>query len=161
MFQPRRIAQIAAALAASFALVACGGSGGSGPSSPTEPKGGQTATLATKHGTVTVITNGNPFDADRAVAAIDAGYDMARSEVGSGIDSVRIDGMLVDVQPGVFNGAVGQYLPNSDTVDMAQGVENVLTHELQHRFCHNLGHSGDCCTYQQHSNGYDLQCKKL
>ena len=161
MSQTSRSLQIAAALVATLALTACGGSGGAAPSSPTETKASSLSTLATSRGTITVITHGNPFDADRAVAAIEAGYDMARSEVGSSIDGVRLDGMVVEVQPGTFNGAVGQYFPNSDTVDMAQGVENVLTHELQHRFCHNLGHTGDCCTYQQHANGYDLQCRKL
>ena len=44
---------------------------------------------------------------------------------------------------------------------MAQSYESVLNHELQHRFCHALGHSGDCCTYQDHPNGYDLTCHKL
>ncbi len=151
--------QIAAALTATLALVACGGSGG--PSSPTEPKG-PAATMVTTHGTITVITNGNPFDADRAVASIEAGYDKARAQVGSKVDGIRLDGMVISVETSVYDGAaVGQYMPGSDTVETAVGVENVLTHELQHRFCHNLGHSGDCCTYQDHAQGYNLQCQRL
>jgi hypothetical protein len=154
----RRNQQIAAALAAAFALSACGGSGG-GPSSPTETNGPQ-ATLATKRGTVMVLTNGNSFDPDRAVAAIEAGYAKARTQIGDRVDNIRLDGMVLEVQPGTFNGAVGQYHSNSDRVEIAQGVENVLAHELQHRFCHNLGNAGECCTYQDHSNGYDLQCHR-
>jgi hypothetical protein len=42
---------------------------------------------------------------------------------------------------------------------MAQGIENVLDHELQHRFCHQLGHSGSCCTLQDHPGGFDLSCQ--
>jgi hypothetical protein len=156
MSHPRR-QQLAVAVAAAFALTAC--SGGGGPSSPTEPKGPQAA-LATQYGTVTVLTNGNTFDAGRAEAAIQAGYDKARAQIGGAVDGIRLDGMVLAVEPGVFNGAVGQYHPNSDTVRLAQGVENVITHELQHRFCHNLGHSGACCTYQDHSGGYDLQCRQ-
>lgn len=153
--QTRR--QQIAALVAAVALGAC--AGGGGPGSPTEPKG-PSASLATKHGAITVLTNGNAFDADRAITAIEAGYDKARAQVGDNVDRIRLDGLVVSVQPGVFNGAVGQYHSGSDTVDVAQGVENVLTHELQHRFCHNLGNSGDCCTYQDHANGYDLQCHR-
>ena len=156
MSQARRF-QLAAAVAAAVSLAAC--SGGGGPS-PTEPTGSQTAAFATKHGTLTLLTNGNAFDAGRAEAAIEAGYDKARAQIGGAVDGIRLDGMVLSVEPGVFDGAVGQYHPNSDTVRMAQGVENVITHELQHRFCHNLGNSGDCCTYQDHSNGYDLQCRR-
>jgi hypothetical protein len=159
MSHARRLTLAAFAAATALTLTACGGGGG-GPSSPTESKGPQAA-LATSRGTITVITNGNAFDPNRAVAAIEAGYDKARAQIGSDVDRIRLDGMVVEVQPGVFNGAVGQYLPSSDTVDVAQGVENVLTHELQHRFCHNLGNSGDCCTLQDHANGYDLQCRRL
>jgi hypothetical protein len=145
------------AVVAALALGAC--AGGGGPSSPTEPKG-PSASLSTKYGNITVLTNGNAFDADRAVAAINAGYDKARAQVGGNVDRISLSGLVVSVQPGTFNGAVGQYHSGNDTVDIAQGVENVLTHELQHRFCHNLGNSGDCCTYQDHSNGYDLQCHR-
>jgi hypothetical protein len=154
----RTLQQIAVALLTALALGACAGSGG-GPSSPMEPKGPQ-AGLATKRGTIRVVTNGNAFDADRAIAAIEAGYDRARTQVGDRVDNIRLDGMVLEVQPGVFNGAVGQYHASNDTVDIAQGVENVLTHELQHRFCHNLGNAGDCCTFQDHSNGYDLECHR-
>jgi len=141
-----------------LALTACGGGSGGGAKGPTEASG-PAATLATSHGTITIYTNGNSFDANRAAAAIEAGYDKARAEVGPRIDGIRLDGMTVSVQKTVYDGAaVGQYLPQSDTVESAVGVENVLTHELQHRFCHNLGNSGDCCTYQDHANGYDLQC---
>ena len=141
-------------------LTACGGGGG-GAKAPTEASG-PVATLATSHGAITVYTNGNSFDAGRASAAIDAGYDKARAQIGARIDNVRLDGMTISVEKSVYDGAaVGQYLPESDTVEAAVGVENVLTHELQHRFCHNLGHSGDCCTYQDHAHGYDLQCRPL
>lgn len=147
----------AAAMVSTLALAACSGGGGGGKS-PTAPEGPQAA-LATSHGTVTVFTNGVPFDPSKALAAIDAGYAKARTQVGSRADDIRLDGMAISMKPGTFNGAVGQYHPNSDLVDVAKGVENVLTHELQHRFCHRLGNSGDCCTYQDHSGGYDLTCK--
>src|SRR5437764_1699061 len=142
--------QLAAAATPALPLAAC--SGGGGAKSPTAPAGPQ-ATLATAYGTVTVFTQGNDFDPNRATAAIEAGYARARAQVGSRIDSVSLDGMSVQVAPGTFGGeynAVGQYFTDSDTVEMAKGVENVLTHELQHRFCHKLGYSGDCCTYQDH-----------
>jgi hypothetical protein len=152
-----RTLPVAAILVATLGLGACS-SGGGGGASPTAAEGPQ-ATLATAYGTVTVLTNGNPFDAGRALQAIDAGYAKARTQVGSRIDSVRLDGMAISVKPGVFNGAVGQYHPNSDLVDVAQGVENVITHELQHRFCHRLGNSGSCCTLQDHSGGFNLACE--
>lgn len=150
--------QLAAAVLAAVSFAAC--SGGGGASSPTEPTGSSMAALATKHGTLTVLTNGNSFDAGRAEAAIEAGYDKARAQIGGVIDGITLDGLVLAVEPGVFNGAVGQYHPSSDTLRMAQGVENVITHELQHRFCHNLGNSGDCCTYQDHASGFDLQCHR-
>jgi hypothetical protein len=139
-------------------LIACGGSGGGGGNGPTAPAGPQ-ATLATPYGTVTVFTNGNAFDPNKALAAIENGYAKARNQVGGSIDRVSLDGMAISMKPGTFNGAVGQYHAQSDLIEVALGVENVITHELQHRFCHRLGHSGDCCTYQDHSGGYDLSCK--
>jgi hypothetical protein len=149
--------RLVAATVLATTLVACGGSGG-GASSPTAPAGPQ-ATLGTPYGTVTIFTNGQPFDTTKALAAIEAGYSKARGQVGGSIDRVSLDGMAISMKPGTFNGAVGQYHPQSDMVEVALGVENVLSHELQHRFCHRLGHSGDCCTYQDHSGGYDLSCK--
>lgn len=129
-----------------------------GPTEPSEPQ----ATLATPFGTVTVLSKGNAFDADRAVQAIEAGYSKARAQVGNSIDAVRLDGLTIQVEPGVFGaGAVGRYYPESDMVQIAQGVENVLTHELQHRFCRNLGNSGDCCTFQDHHPGYNLSCQPI
>lgn len=151
-----RSLRVATALAATVALAACSGSGRS--AGPTATSGPQ-ATLSTAYGTVTVYTNGNPFDAGRAAEAIEAGYARARAQVGSRVDTIRLDGMAVSVQPGVFSGAVGEYHSSRDLIEMAQGVENVLNHELQHRFCHKLGLSGACCTYQDHAGGYDLQCK--
>jgi hypothetical protein len=144
-------------LATTLSLAACssGGGGGTGPTAPVGPQ----AALSTPYGTVTVFTNGNEFDPNRALAAIEAGYAKARTQVGNRIDPVRLDGMAISVKPGTFNGAVGQYHPNQDVVDVAQGIENVITHELQHRFCHRLGNSGECCTYQDHSGGFDLACR--
>jgi hypothetical protein len=160
MSHARRLA-FAACLATSFSLVACGGGGG-GPHSPTEPAATSSAVLPTKFGNINVYTNGNSFDADRAVSAIEAGYQKARQQVGPAVDGIRLDGLSVNVETSVYGGAaVGQYLPGSDTVEVKVGVENVLTHELQHRFCRNLGHSGDCCTYQDHAHGYDLQCRPI
>lgn len=157
MRQNRQLLSVTATFVITLLLGACGGGGG-GSTGPTAPQGPQ-GTLSTKYGTVTVFTNGVAFDADRAIAAIEAGYSKARTQIGGRVDHVRLDGMAISLKPGVFNGAVGQYHPNQDIVDVAQGVENVLTHELQHRFCHRLGHSGDCCTYQDHSGGYDLSCR--
>ncbi|HEV8628753.1 MAG TPA: hypothetical protein VGV61_00450 [Thermoanaerobaculia bacterium] len=160
MSHARRLA-FAASLAASFTVVACGGGGG-GPSSPTEPGATSAGVLATKRGNVTVFTNGNAFDSGKAVAAIESGYDKARQQIGPAVDNIRLDGMSVTIETSVYGGgAVGQYLPASDTVEVAVGVENVIAHELQHRFCRNLGHSGDCCTYQDHNHGFDLQCRPL
>ena len=156
MSTPRRFPTLALTVAAGLLISACSGSSSGGPATPDGPQ----ATLETSYGTITVYTNGNGFDAGRAVAAIEAGYAKARSQVGSRADAVRLDGMAVAVQPGVFRGAVGQYHPNTDLVDVAQGVENVLTHELQHRFCHKLGRSGECCTLQDHAAGFDLQCRQ-
>ena len=152
---PRTATRLVALTLAATLYAGCSGSSGGGPTAAKGPE----ATLATSYGTITVYTNGYAFDADRAVAAIEEGYARARQQVGSRADGVRLDGMGVSVQPGVFRGAVGQYHAASDLVDVAQGVENVLAHELQHRFCHKLGRAGDCCTYQDHSGGFDLQCR--
>lgn len=159
MYRNRHLLLHAATVIATLTLAACSGGGGraAGPTAPTGPQ----ATLATSYGTVTIFTNGHPFDANRALAAIDAGYARARTQVGGKADQVSLDGMAISMQPGTFNGAVGQYHPDSDLVEVALGVENVINHELQHRFCHRLGHSGDCCTYQDHSGGYDLSCKAV
>ena len=150
-----RTSRLAAIALTTLAVAGCSGSSGRAPTAA----GGPEATIATAYGTITVYTNGHAFDPDRAVAAIEAGYAKARTQIGSRADGVRLDGLGISVQPGVFRGAVGQYHPERDLVDMAQGVENVITHELQHRFCHKLGRSGDCCTYQDHSGGFDLQCQ--
>ena len=155
MSHPRALG-LSLTLAATLVFGACSGGGRS--AGPTASAGPQ-ATFSTAYGTVTVYTNGHPFDAGRAAEAIEAGYARARAQVGSRVDSIRLDGMAVSVQPGAFSGAVGEYHANRDLVDIAQGVENVLNHELQHRFCHKLGLSGSCCTYQDHAGGYDLQCK--
>ena len=148
------------AILTSIGLLATGCSGGGGGSNPVAPAG-PTAALQTSWGSVTVSTNGNPFNFDKADASVQRGYDKARSQIGAQADSLRLDGLQISVQDGTFDGAVGEYHPNHDVIEMAAGVENVIAHELQHRFCHQLGNSGPCCTYQDHPGGYDLSCNPI
>jgi hypothetical protein len=150
----------AAWYALAVVLLACHGS------SPTEAPA-RAATLATAHGPITVYANDLPFDAARATAAIEVGYAKARAEIGPRIDAIRLDGMAVSVEASVYDGAAaGRYLPSADTVEMQAGAEAVIAHELQHRFCWSLGHSGDCCTCQDHTHdalctgGYNLDCQR-
>ena len=141
-------------LAPALVLLAACSSGGSGPTAPSGPQ----ASLATSWGPVTVFTNGHAFDADRALASIENGYSRARAQVGSGADSISLAGLAISVTTQEALGAYGEYHADRDVIDMAQGIENVLSHELQHRFCHELGRSGSCCTLQDHPNGFDLNC---
>lgn len=130
-------------------------------SSPTEPTGLSASAIMTAYGTVRLDTGGCDFDPAEARAAIDRGYDQARSQIGAHADSISLDGLLVVVHPGPFDGAVGRYSPADDVVEMAEGVERVLRHELQHRFCYELNRSQECCLLQDHPGGYDLFCDPL
>lgn len=139
-----------------LAAVACSGSS----SSPTEPMSGESV-LSTPYGTARVITNGCPFDPAAAVEAVEAGYAQARAQIGNEADLIGFDGAVVLLHPGTFDGAVGRYSPRQDEIEVAQGIERVLRHELQHRFCYRLGLPRDCCFYQDHPGGYDLHCNRL
>jgi len=139
-----------------LAAVACSGSS----SSPTEPTSGESV-LSTPHGAARVVTNGCAFDPAAAVDAVEAGYAQARAQIGNEADLMSFDGVVVLLHPGPFDGAVGRYSPREDEIEVAQGVERVLRHELQHRFCYHLGLPRDCCFYQDHPGGYDLHCNRL
>ena len=155
---PRHAVPLALALFFLLAGAACSG----GSSSPTEPNGVSApisaSAIMTAHGMVRVETNGHLFDPAAAEAAIERGYDKARAQIGSYADNFSVDGLLLIVHAGPFDGAVGRYRSSDDVIEMAEGVENVLSHELQHRFCHQLGRDSECCRLQDHPGGYDLLC---
>lgn len=152
----RRFGFIAALLMTALFSAACSGSDKS-PTASSSPK----LTLHTQWGDATVLTNGHAFDPDRALAAIERGYDRARVQIGDTADAVSISGLGIVVKPGPFAGAIGEYHSRSDLIEIAQGIENVLAHELQHRFCHQLGNGGSCCSYQDHPGGFDLRCQPI
>lgn len=131
-----------------------------GCASPSEPH--PTAEFHTAHGRVAVITNGNDFDPGAAASWLEGGYARAAA-VQPLADAKRLDGLVVIVHgPGwTYNGAPagGAYEPWSDTAHIQAGNERVLGHELFHRLCWQLGHSGDCCTLADHGPGYDLNCR--
>jgi hypothetical protein len=138
-----------------LAVVAC-----SGASSPTEPANFDTV-LSTPYGSARVVANGCAFDLAAARDAVEAGYAQARSQIGREADLMSFDGVVIIMHPGPFDGAVGRYSPKHDHIEVAEGVERVLRHELQHRFCYMRGESRDCCFYQDHPNGYDLHCNRI
>ncbi len=153
-----------AALLLPVVLVACGGgSGGSGPASPTDPAQSATLGLSTDWGSVTVETNGLPFDAGAARAAIAAGYAKGRAQIGDHVDRLRLDGYRIVVMPADWaNGSrYGEHLRAEREIRMRVGVEAVLTHELQHMFAWELGRFDDCEVRQDHAHGYDLLCGPL
>jgi hypothetical protein len=143
-----------------LALTVAGCSGGSGgPTSPTGPSEGPTAVLSTQWGEVVVETNGYPVDFDRALQSVIVGYDRGRSQVGSRIDGIRLDGYRLTVMPADW-GLNGEHVRAAREIRMRAGVENVLEHELQHMFAWELDRFSDCKTYQDHTPGYDLLCRR-
>lgn len=131
-----------------------------GGSGPTAPVGGGLV-LQTSYGAVTIDTGGNDFDPAEAVAAIERGYAQARDQIGEAADRHRLDGMGVVIRGELSQAAYGVYHPSTDQVEVQTGVERVLRHELQHRFCYRLNLPEECCYYQDHPGGYDLKCKKI
>ncbi len=153
-----------AALLLPVVLVACGGgSGGGGPVSPTDPTDTSVLELSTDWGNVTIYPNGQTFDADAAVAAIAAGYEKGREQIGGHVDDLRLDGYHILVMPADWaNGSLyGQHLRDQREIRIRVGVERVLTHELQHMFAWDLDRFDDCKVLQDHAHGYDLHCARL
>ncbi|HEX2254545.1 MAG TPA: hypothetical protein VHQ65_14850 [Thermoanaerobaculia bacterium] len=138
-----------------LALAACSGGGG-----PTDP-GGADLVLETSYGTLRVATGGNPFDPGEALRAIENGYAQASAQLGANASLDSLSGLRIVVRPGIFEDAYGMYHPRHDEIEMAAGVERVLRHELQHRFCYRMGHPDDCCLLVDHPGGYDLACRPL
>jgi len=141
-----------------FAAAGC--SGGDGPSSPTAPNLNSTV-IQTSYGSVRVDTGGNDFNAAEAMEAIERGYAQAREQIGAAADRHTLDGMVVMVRNELSQPAYGVYHPDSDRVEVLTGVERVLRHELQHRFCYRMSLPEECCYNQDHPGGFDLHCRKL
>jgi len=137
----------------------CSGSSSS-PTAPPAPTGTQ-STVTTQWGSVSVQSGScTSVDLDLLAGSIDRAYSRAREIKGALIDSVRLDGLVAE---GVANldcggvAAAGCYTFKKDRIQFRCGVENVMEHELQHRFCDRL----DCpcdCKLVDHSPGYDLNC---
>jgi len=146
-------------------LLGCGGggSGGGGPVGPTDPMQSSVLELSTDWGNLTIYPNGHPFDADKALAAIVAGYAKGREQIGGEVDGFRLDGYHVMVMPEDWaNGSLcGQHLRAEREIRIRVGVEQVLTHELQHMFAWDLNRFDDCKVLQDHAHGYDLHCLRL
>jgi hypothetical protein len=146
-----------------LAVAACSGGSGGSSASPTDPAGGASVsvlTLSTSWGDVAVQTNGHPFDAGRALAAIERGYAKGRGQVGDEIDGCRLDEYHITIMPEDWN-LNGQHLRDTREIRMRVGIENVLAHEVQHMFAWDLDRFSDCRTYQDHPAGYDLVCQRL
>ena len=148
---------LAAVLFGVLLAILTGCSEGSGPTAPGAPS----AALSTPYGVAYVAVEGNAFDPAEANAAVERAYAQARTQIGAAADGISIDGMRIRVRAGYFDNAVGMYHPSDDEVEMATGMERVLRHELQHRFCYKLRRPSDCCLHQDHPGGYDLFCNKL
>ena len=142
-----------------LAAAGCSG-GGAGPTAPTL-KATTGFVIHTPHGAVRVDTGGRDFDQAAAVDAIERGYAQAREQIGAVADSHTLDGMRVLVRTELSQPAYGVYHPDSDEVEVLEGVERVLRHELQHRFCYRMELPEECCYYQDHPGGYDLECRKV
>ena len=145
-------------------LFACSGSG----SSPTEPPtpvaaaGATQKSLSTQWGSISLFAgNCDSVDYDQITASVERGYERAREQVGSVVDSIRLDGMVMSGDQNLVcagTAAYGCYFFDRDTVYFRCGSENVINHELQHRFCDRLGNSCDC-TQTDHAGGNDLNCQ--
>jgi len=142
-------------------LLAAGCSGGgAGPTAPIAETGAGVV-LSTSYGTVHVDVGDCAFDPAKAIDAIERGYAQARQQIGPEADRHRLDGVRVVVRTELSQPAYGVYHPNSDQIEVLEGVENVLRHELQHRFCYRMDLPEECCYLQDHPGGYDLRCKKV
>ena len=138
----------------------CSGSASS-PTAPPAPTGTQSM-VTTQWGSLSVQSGScTSVDLELLEESIDRAYARARETKGALIDSVRLDGL---VAVGVANldcggvAAAGCYTFKKDRIQFRCGVENVMEHELQHRFCDRL----DCpcdCRLVDHSPGYDLNCR--
>jgi len=131
--------------------------GGAGPTAPT----GAGIVIQTSYGPVQVDTGGHDFDPAEAVEAIERGYAQAREQIGAAADRHTLNGMRVVVRSQLSQPAYGVYHPASDQVEVLTGVERVLRHELQHRFCYRMNLPEECCFLQDHPGGYDLSCRKI
>lgn len=156
-----RLSYFPATLALAFALTSCSGGSSSSPTDPGDGGGsGPVLALSTSWGDVTIDTGGHPFDPGRALASIEYGYEKGRRQVGGAIDGVRLDAYRITIMPADWN-LNGEHLRDRREIRMRVGIENVLEHELQHLFAWELDRPGDCRTYQDHPNGYDLHCQRL
>ncbi len=156
-----RISYIPVILALTLAATGCSGGSSSSPTDPGDGGGsGPVLALSTSWGDVTIDTGGHPFDPGRALASIEEGYEKARRQVGGAIDGVRLDAYRITIMPADWS-LNGQHLRDRREIRMRVGVENVLEHELQHLFAWELDRFGDCRTYQDHPNGFDLHCQRI
>ena len=159
------------ALAACVFLTILGSCSGSG-SSPTEPASPAAPvvanathrSVATQWGNLQLNTGDcSEVDLDQIVASIDEGYARARRQVGSVVDSIRLDGLIMTGYQDLSCGGIasyGCYFFAQDVVRFRCGSENVINHELQHRFCDRLSNPCDC-TQTDHPGGNDLSCSPV
>ena len=153
--------QIVSALLVLSLLGACSGS----DSSPTAPETPAPArTLPTRWGTVGVSTGDcGAVDFDLLADSLERGYERARAQVGSVVDTIRLDGLTLSGHRNLECGgtaAYGCYYFHQDLVRFRCGSENVMNHELQHRFCDRLKNPCDC-TMTDHAGGFDLSCQPV
>lgn len=156
--------QVRSTLIACLVVILSGACSGSG-SSPTEPSAASPKqSVATQWGNIALSPGDcGPVDIDRIVDSVERGYERARGDVGSAVDSIRLDGLtMIGKQNLVCAGtaAYGCYFFDQDLVRFRCGSENVVNHELQHRFCDRLN-SGCDCYKVDHAGGYDLNCNPV
>lgn len=149
-----------AALVTIFAFsLACSGS----KSSPTSPVSQvPTIKVPTQWGAIAVTAGScGDIDAERIVDSVTRGYTRAVEVAGSAVNSVTLEGMTmrgeIDLECS-GTAAYGCYFFDRDQVLFRCGHENVVEHELQHRFCDQLDRPCDCYK-TDHAGGVDLNCQ--
>jgi len=141
--------------------LACSGSSSSPTAPPTQAP---SIKVATQWGPIDLSTGEcGQVDTDLLVDSVIKGYQRARAAAGSVVDSITLEGMTMHGQADLKcsgTAAYGCYFFNRDQVLFRCGYENVIEHELQHRFCDQLKRPCDC--YQtDHPGGVDLNCQPI
>ncbi len=141
--------------------LACSGSSSSPTAPPTQAS---SIKVATQWGAIALSTGAcGEVDTDLLVDSVIKGYQRARAVAGSVVDSITLEGMTMRGEPDLKcrgTAAYGCYFFNRDQVLFRCGYENVIEHELQHRFCDQLKRPCDC--YQtDHPGGVDLNCQPV
>lgn len=142
-------------------LVACSSRGGSTRDAVRDLRG-VPAVVNTSYGQVTVWQGS--YDGQSSptlniadvVHALESGYRYAQTRTSepSKVTAISLDGLTVAL---CFPN-VDHYEPETETMYVSSA--QTARHELQHFMAHRLGCVGDCCIYNDHPDGYDLDCER-